>query len=449
MRKLSLAAGLLCTTLAGAALGSGYYVPKVGGDTAGPTTANGSALFWNPAAMSLIDGHSLFLEAQPVWRKNTYESSEPGQAGVADNTRWNVLPAAAATFTLHDRLKAGVGLFFPYGLGEDFKPSNGSQRFSIIYADLRSMFIMPSVSFDIYKKDDKRFTVAAGFVYARTSLLHYKALDSLPVISNNPSLASPTVGGIEPGNEARVKFEGTANNYSFDLGMLWQHGPLLVGASYIHSMNAEVKGTLQSYIQPTTNVPALREPMQAKANFSLPSTARLGAEYAFDQGRYTAKVQADWSHWSEFKTQDITVTPPPGFNLPLDQSYQRNFKNSFGARAGGSVFLNDWFQVLVAAGFDTAAVPNAGMTPEINDAFLVGASIGPKIYLGMGKKNFFNRQDKRSGLFMKRDMMILHALWNPLFYQTRDVTGSASLPATNGRYKTMVHMIALNVDYRF
>jgi long-chain fatty acid transport protein len=214
-------------------------------------------------------------------------------------------------------------------------------------------------------------------------------------------------------------------------------------------MKAELKGTLQSYIQPTTNVPALREQMDAKVNFSLPSTARIGAEYAFAEGKYTAKLQADWSHWSEFTTQDIIVTPPAGFALPLDQHYKRNFKDSFGVRAGGSFFVNDWLQVLLACGIDTEAVPNAGMTPEINDAFLFGASVGPKIYLGMGKKNYLNRQDKRTGVFGRHDALILHALWNPLFYKSRDVTGSASMPATNGHYTTMVHMIAINADYRF
>lgn len=94
------------------AAASGYYIPKIGGDTAGPTTANGSALFWNPAAMSLIDGYSVFVEAHPIWRKNTWNPSEPG-LGSAENARWNIIPAAAVSFTIHERIKVGIGAFIP------------------------------------------------------------------------------------------------------------------------------------------------------------------------------------------------------------------------------------------------------------------------------------------------------------------------------------------------
>jgi hypothetical protein len=225
----------------------------------------------------------------------------------------------------------------------------------------------------------------------------------------------------------------------------------VIGASYIHSMNAVVKGTLQSYLQDTTRqtVPGLAQPMDARTNFALPSTARLGSEYRFSDGKAVLKAQLDWSHWSEFKVQDVIITPPAGVSLQLNQAYQRNYKDSWGARVGGSYFVLDPLELLLAVGFDTAAIPNAGMTPEINDAALLGFSIGPKLFLGKGPGNYLNKPDKRTGLFGKHDMIILHALWNPLIFQSRDVTGSAFLPATNGHYTTIIHMFDFNVDYRF
>jgi long-subunit fatty acid transport protein len=456
MRKLAFSAGLVAVTLSGAAFGSGYYVPKIGGDTAGPTSANGSALFWNPAAMSLIDGHSVFLEGNSVYRKNTFQTTEidpntnrPYAESV--NERWNFIPAVATTFTLHERIKAGLGVFVPYGMGNDTKPLNGPQRFSIIYADLRSIWVTPSVSIDLYQSKNSRLAAAYGIIYAYTSLDHYKALDSRPIVSNGATPAGSTVAGVPVGSEARVRFKGDGHNVSYDIGLLYQYGPAVFGASYIHSMEAKLKGTLQSYLQSTTldTAPGLGKPMDATVNFSLPSTARIGAEYRIADGRAVVKIQADWSNWSEFKMQDIKVTPPADVKLNLDQHYARNYKDAFGARLGGSYFVHDMVEVLLAGGFETAAVPDKSMTPEINDAALIGLSAGPKIYLGKGPKNWLNRRDQRTGVFGKHDALIIHLLYNPLIYMKRDVKGTTTLPAADGTYKTIVHMIDLNLDYRF
>jgi long-chain fatty acid transport protein len=448
MKRTPFAAALFVLTLPAAASASGYYVPKVGGDTAGPTTANGSALFWNPAAMSLIDGHSVFIEPQLAWRKNQYTPSEPGQAP-SDTTRWNIIPAAAATFTLHDRVKAGIGIFFPYGLGNDFVPRDGSSRFSIIYADMRSMFVMPSLSVDVVKNDKMRFAFAAGLVIARTSVDHYKALDSGSLLPG--STPRERIGDVLAEQEARTLFSGAGNTFGFDVGLLFQPIPTLtLGASYIHSMKANVKGTLQSYMPPTNQAAAqLRTPMEATANFPLPATLRFGADFRFLENRAMVKFQTDWSRWSEFDTQTVTVTEPAGVSLNLDQQIPRNFKNTVGFRAGGSYFVNDWAEVLLAGGGESGAVPDATMAPDINDSSLIGVSVGPKFYIGAGRKNYLNKPELRTGLFGKNDALVVHALWNGLFYNKRTVKGTLSRPSTDGTYESTVHLICLNLDYRF
>jgi len=438
---------IVCLSVPATAAASGYYIPKTGGDTAGPTTANGSALFWNPAAMSLIDGHSVFLEAQPIWRKNAWNPSEPG-LGKAENARWNVLPAAAATFTIHDRIKAGLGVFIPYGLSNDYQPYNGPQRFSIIYADMRSAFFMPSVSVDVYKSRDSRLAFAAGVVYAYTWLDLYRAFDASSIIPGQQP--RDRVSDIPAGNEARTHMQGDAHTFSFDLGALWQLGPLVVGASYVHSMQPEIEGTLQSYLQPTMPISgSLSSPMAARVGFALPSTARLGVEYRFDSGRASLRLQGDWSNWSQFKSQTVRVSEPAGVSVDLDQHLQRNFRDTWGARLATSVFVLPWLELMGASGFDGAAIPDASMTPEMNDAFLWGFALGPKAWFGLGKDNFLNQQHKRSGLLARHDALGVHLLWNPLFYQTREVRGTVSKPGSDGRYSTIVHLIDLHVDYRF
>ena len=59
-----------------------------------------------------------------------------------------------------------------------------------------------------------------------------------------------------------------------------------------------------------------------------------------------------------------------------------------------------------------SATPGALASPPPSSCF-PGSTVGPKAWFGLGKDNFLNKQDKRSGLLARHDALGIHLLWNP------------------------------------
>ena len=57
-------------------LASGFYVARFGGEHGHPTTDNLSAIYYNPAGLSLGAGTRLTIDANLAWRAGSYERPE-------------------------------------------------------------------------------------------------------------------------------------------------------------------------------------------------------------------------------------------------------------------------------------------------------------------------------------------------------------------------------------
>ena len=75
-RKLFVAIFLFCTMVTSDVLASGFYVARFGGEHGHPTTDNLSAIYYNPAGLSLGAGTRLTIDANLAWRAFSYERPE-------------------------------------------------------------------------------------------------------------------------------------------------------------------------------------------------------------------------------------------------------------------------------------------------------------------------------------------------------------------------------------
>jgi long-chain fatty acid transport protein len=153
------------------------------------------------------------------------------------------------------------------------------------------------------------------------------------------------------------------------------------------------------------------------------------------------------TRWSVLKTQCVAVEGAPcrvdttGANVPgggVLLNLRRRWQDTFAVRAGASHWLTGAVELFVGAGFETAAVPDAMLDPELFDSQTISAALGAR--LGLPGKWF------------------LGASYTHLQYLSRDNTGESELAEAmlptrradgGGRYEAWIGVLNVNVEKEF
>ncbi len=123
-----------------------------------------SAIFHNPAGLAWLDGTQLSLGSTfilptgsvtlPNWPYPPYNG-----VPIKQSEQTFIIPNFYLTHKFSNLVTAGIGVFFPYGLGTEWpNPSTFPLRYIGTKADMQTYFINPTVSF---KLSDK-FAVGLG-----------------------------------------------------------------------------------------------------------------------------------------------------------------------------------------------------------------------------------------------------------------------------------------------
>ena len=161
------------------AYASGFFVARFGGEHGHPTTDNPTAIYYNPAGLTLGKGLRLYLDGNFAWRTFTYErpieaidsclgtADECGDvpANSAVGTPADALSANSGKGTLNNQLASpfigatyqtgnwgfGLGLYAPFGgssvydkvsrVGDHVGTEDGPQRWWAIEGTIRTVYI--------------------------------------------------------------------------------------------------------------------------------------------------------------------------------------------------------------------------------------------------------------------------------------------------------------------
>ncbi|HEY3668741.1 MAG TPA: hypothetical protein VGL19_22240, partial [Polyangiaceae bacterium] len=122
--QLLLALGLICAPSVAEA--SGFSVAHFASEHGHPTTSNATAVYFNPAALTLSDGLHLFADLSVALRRVSYDrtpaptdATDPPDAAGANVGRAVLVnplinPVLAASLKLGN-LSLGAGFFTPFG----------------------------------------------------------------------------------------------------------------------------------------------------------------------------------------------------------------------------------------------------------------------------------------------------------------------------------------------
>ena len=451
-----IAGGVAVASAASTASAAGLAVPRVGGELGYPVTSNPSAIYYNPAALSLGEDHQLEIDGTIAFRGATYthefegdeqtkkDAAEPEGAEGANNgtaTLFNVIAGPSAFFAAHfDDLALGAGIYVPYGgsvkwdqneafAGNEEYPGavDGVARWHSIEGQL----IVANLSLGgAYKLDRLSLGLATNIMFSQVQF----------------NQARTGIGDNNAALEERSLILVSGWDWSFTLGMTIElvTDKLWFGSSYMSQPNlgdgSVLSGTLENSFG--------SEPVDVDFHQSLPDVIRAGLRYEPDPA-IQIRLSGDYSRWSAFKEQCVGRSGKPcaidadgaaPANSGTIRYFNRSFKDAWGARVGFSYYPTDTLEVLGGIGYDSNAVPAETLDPALMDSDDISATVG--LHVGV------------------TDGVRLGAEYTHIQYFDRDTRGQSELaipfdgsPGKNpdgaGQYSQWIGMLNLSLQARF
>ncbi|YCM43180.1 outer membrane protein transport protein [Verrucomicrobiaceae bacterium 227] len=353
------------------------------------TADNPSAIFYNPAGITQLEGHQLSIGGLALSAGFDYTSAL-GDTASADSA-FQFAPQIYYTYSPVDsRFSYGVGLFTPFGLVVDYGRDTTFPTLAID-GELTVATVNPTLAYQI----TPQFSVGVGLA------LNYSE------ISISRSL------GFSPGDEFSV--EGDGFSTGFNAGALWQASDeWSFGLNFRSSSKINYSGDSRATGFATTST---------DASLRLPKNIALGASYRPNK-KWNFEAGIDWTDWDDVNQITLDSTPFGDVSLPF------NFESGFMYQLGVTRNFDRGYFLSAGYIYSENASPDLNFSPLIPDANLHLWTVG------------VGRRTEQSGW----------ALTYAIAYNGgRDVSGSSSSSligeSADGTYETLNH--AINLAYRF
>jgi long-chain fatty acid transport protein len=388
-------AGLFARTAAA----SGFEAARFGGEHGHAAGATPFALYYNPAALTTtervhIAGNLTLALHGASYTRASSDVAEPSDAVGANTGKaslFNALaaPALAASMRFGD-LTAGLGVFVPFG-GQQAWDGNskkfpgypgaqdGVARWWLQDGSTSVLYASAGLG---YKIRPWRLSLGASGNLTYTALELTRALT--PTGRYDDALAS----------EGRTHIDVAGVSGSFGLGVLWEaiENKLWAGLSYQAPpglyKEQELDGKMRlafSSMPTTTNVTMY---------MSLPDVIRFALR-ARPKPTYELRLFGDFTRWSVHDRQCLAKEgtgcelnadggdPSAPASNPVDGNVRanqlRNWKNSFGVRAGGSYYFSHELEGIAGVGYDSGAIPMSTLDPSVIDGVNLSGTLGGRV----------------------------------------------------------------------
>ena len=448
-----LVAAVLSGTLAASSLAraSGFAAARFGGEHGNVTETNPTALYFNPGAIGHAEGVHLFLDGTLALRRLSWThpvaanvpdptGAEGANSGTAELLNVFGAPMLGATLRLGD-FALGAAAYVPFGgraqwsQNEDFE---GAAEYPLAADGVQRWHSIEGALTYVYG------TLGAAYRWGKLSIGASANLVHSSVVSKKAK--NPTgQGDPDTEHEGRVELDVSGMQGSFGAGALLEllEQQLWLGASYQAQPGLgpmQLNGTL------TVSYDGESAPYPVTFDQALPDIVRLGARYR-PSPAIELRLFGDMTRWSVMNTQCVAfedhscvvdATGADAGDGGVLLNLRRKWQDTFGVRAGASHWFEPELELFVGAGFETAAVPDATLDPELADSQIVSGALGGRLQL------------LRSWFF--------GASFTHLQYLNRDNTGkseltSAVLPTRRadggGKYRQFVSILNANVEKTF
>lgn len=373
----------------------------------GAPCADGSAIYWNPAATVQLTGdNTLSLGAAVINVSGGFRQDTTRIRYEAD-LHPEVAPSGFYNYSLNRKAALGIGVYVPYGLTSQWHPDFPG-RFSALKASLQSIYIQPNLAYAI----TPNWSIGGGPVFGTSNV---ELVQSVDLSTQGVPTRTFTFGqlGIAPGTEfARARVKGDATGWGFNLGLFGKfNNGWSVGARYLSAVkfdydNADARfdqistglvlgatnafglpaGTpIDSVVAPQFRTGGALTSQKAKTTITHPWQAEFGAGYSGFAGT-TISASIARLGWSKFNTLPISFA---GLASASSRTLIEAYDDSWTYRIGAEHTIQDvtslFSGVTFRAGFSYAEspAPDVSVTPLLPDMPRKNGSIGVGLPLGL------------------------------------------------------------------
>jgi long-chain fatty acid transport protein len=306
------------------------------GNAFAATADNPSAIYYNPAGITQLEGQQIRAGIYAVSAGQTYTS--PSGVTTKANSDLQPVPQLYYTCTLTNvPLSFGLGMYAPYGLSLDW---GNHAQFNTLAENGRVMYLCfnPVVAWRV----DNTLSIAIG-----------------PTINYSQARLNQAIGLI-PGDQFTMSGDGTA--FGFNAGILWQPDPMWsFGVNYRSSTVVDYDGTSQAspYFPKVSSSASIKYPQFVVGGISFRPSINWNFEF-----------DLDWTEWSS--VQQVVFKDTSFGNIPLVLDYSSSFIYEFGVtrQLGRGYFAS------VGYIYSENSSPSQSFSPLIPDADLQLGSIG-------------------------------------------------------------------------
>jgi len=362
------------------------------GDAEVATADNPSAIYYNPAGITQLEGQNVRVGLYVISPGEKYTS--PSGVTAKANSDLEPVPQVyyVNTFT-NMPISVGLGMYCPYGLSLDWgnnTPFNTeAESGSLLYLSFN-----PVIAWKLCRT----LSIAIG-----------------PTINYSQATVKQA---LDPSGATQLKFDGDGVDYGFNAGILWQPHPMWsFGVNYRSATEVNYKGTgSQNAVGPPVSPSTA-----SSASVKFPQFVTGGVSFR-PTTDWNFEFDLDWADWSSVKQINFENTPFGPIPLTL------NFRSSFMYEFGVTRQLGKGYFASVGYIYNENSSPDANFTPLIPDATLQLGSIG------------LGRHGKRW------DWAIAYHFG---YNSGRTVQNDTTNPLANGTYKTFNNAFDVAATFKF
>jgi len=302
------------------------------------TADNPSALYYNPAGITQMQGQNVQLGAHVISVNSHYKAST---GGAEADTDFEIQPVPEFYYVYAPKdypLAFGLGVYAPFGLGLEW-PGNVPFRTLAGEGRLQYITVSPIVAWRI----NSTLSIAAG-----------------PTLNYSTAMLRRGIG-IVPDDEFR--FRGNGHAFGAKAGVLWQpHPKWSLGLSYFSPTTVDYRGN-------STAKPIVPQKFGTSAELEFPQFIMGGISFR-PTTNWNVEVGVDWTDWDTLDT--VTLKGTAFGEVPL----VFNWKSSFLAHFGVSRYLRHGYWVSAGYFFSENSTSDADFNPIVPDTDLHVASMG-------------------------------------------------------------------------
>ena len=425
------------------AMGAGFAIKEQSSTALGNAFAGATAgaedpsyMFFNPAALGRLEGNQVQLAVNGIVTKLELKDADAstsfgtpitGSDSDSDVAHDIAIPAFYAMTSPTERLRFGVGINVPFGLGTEYN-DGWVGRYQAIESTFETVNINPVVAY----KATPWLSLAAGaqIQYAEAELSNAIDFGTIGALNGVPG-SVPT----QQDGQARVKGDGWA--YGYNLGLLVE--PLegtRIGLAYRSKIDMTFEGNSRFRLDNAGIGATLKAATGAFANtgaetkFEFPPMASIGVHQAIGED-FAVMAEAQWTGWSTLDELIIKFDNP----AQPDNVSEYQWNDSWFFALGGTWAATDRLKLRLGAAFDQSPVRNRYRSPRVpdSDRYWLAAGLGWQI----------------------RDNLSLDLGYTHIFLDDADVhqrgtdEGSTLRGNLDASYESRIDIVTLSLVYRF